>query len=185
MKSIGLSLLSLVFLGASARLYGQEIRGSIVGNVTDSSGAAVSGPSITQSTDYIMSLVLGMSVAIPFGNSNPDIGGAPYTGSSNWTVNGISTNNPGQGGGGNVTYVGSDEMIAQANLPSIGTLQEFKVDASVVGAEYRSQVAVSMVTQQGSNQVHREGYGYNEKKTLRANYFDLNAQNEKGNTFKR
>src|SRR5439155_621825 len=87
-----------------------------------------------------------------------DIGGAPYMGSSNFTVNGISTSNPGQGGGGNVTYVGSDEMIAQANLPSIGTLQDFKVDASVVGAEYRSQVAVSMVTKQGSNQFHGQVY---------------------------
>ena len=30
MKSVWLSLLSLVLLGASARLYSQEIRGSIV-----------------------------------------------------------------------------------------------------------------------------------------------------------
>jgi hypothetical protein len=287
MKSITLSLLSLVLLGASAPLYSQEIRGSIVGNVTDPSGAAVplahitvrnegtgiasvtttgaSGtytvpdllagtytviavkegfktyqatgvrllssqtarqdvvlqvggttqtinvaaeahlvqtdsptvggtlearelsdlPSITQSTDYIMSLVPGMSVAIPFGNSNPDIGGAPYTGSSNWTVNGISTNNPGQGGGGNVTYVGSDEMIAQANLPSIGTLQEFKVESSVVGAEYRSQTAITMVTKQGTNQFHGQVYEYNENKALSANSFDLNKYNETQYPFNR
>jgi hypothetical protein len=128
-------------------------------------------PSVTQSTDYIMSLVPGMSVAIPFGNSNPDIGGAPYTGSSNWTVNGISTNNPGQGGGGNVTYVGSCEFIAQANLPSIGTLQEFKVDSSVVGAEYRSQTAITMVTKQETNQYHGEVYEYNENKALSCQLF--------------
>ena len=36
---------------------------------------------------------------------------------SNFTLNGITTNNPGQGGGGNVTYIGTSEMIAQANLP--------------------------------------------------------------------
>jgi hypothetical protein len=287
MKGIGLSLLSLVLLGANAWLYSQEIRGSIVGNVTDTSGAAVPGthitvrnegtgiasvtttgasgtytvpdllagtytviavkegfktyqatgvrllssqtarqdvvlqvggttqtvnvaaqvqlvqtdsptvggtletreladlPSITQSTDYIMSLVPGMSVAIPFGNSNPDIGGAPYTGSSNWTVNGISTNNPGQGGGGNVTYVGSCEFIAQANLPSIGTLQEFKVDSSVVDAEYRSQTAITMVTKQGTNQCHGQVYEYNENKALSANSFDLNRYNETQYPFNR
>ena len=111
-------------------------------------------PFVTTTTDGLFDLVPGMSKGEVNGNANPVIGGAPYMGSSNFTVNGISTSNPGQGGGGNVTYVGSDEMIAQANLPSIGTLQEFKVDASVVGAEYRSQVAVSMVTKQGSNQFH-------------------------------
>src|SRR6266699_5819961 len=47
MKGIWLSLLSLVLLGASARLYSQEIRGSIVGNVTDSTGAVVPGTRIT------------------------------------------------------------------------------------------------------------------------------------------
>jgi hypothetical protein len=40
-------LLSLWLLGAIAPLYGQEIRGSIVGNVTDSTGAAVPGTQIT------------------------------------------------------------------------------------------------------------------------------------------
>ena len=31
-------------------------------------------------------------------------------------------------------YVGSNEMITQAKLPAVGTLQEFKVGASVMGA---------------------------------------------------
>lgn len=230
LKSIWFLTLALLYLGAAVALYGQEIRGSIVGNVTDSTGAAVpqahitvknegtgiesrtatdgSGtytipdllgglytvmavkegfktyqatgvrllssqtarqdvvlqvgtvqqtvevtahtslvqtdsptiggtlqtheladlPYITTTTDGLMNLVPGMSLGISNGNSNPTIGGASYFGMSNFTVNGISTNNPGQGGGGNVTYVGSNEMIAQANLPSIGTLQEFKVD---------------------------------------------------------
>src|SRR5439155_5419548 len=142
-------------------------------------------PSITQSTDYIMSLVPGMSLAIPFGNSNPDIGGAPYAGSSNWTVNGVSTSNPGQGGGGKVTYVGSCEFIAQANLPSIGTLQEFKVDTSVNAAEYRSQTAITMVTKQGTNQFHGQVFEYNENKALSANSFDLNKYNENQFPFNR
>jgi Carboxypeptidase regulatory-like domain len=142
-------------------------------------------PFVTTTTDSLLNLVPGMSKGEVNGNANPVIGGAPYVGSSNFTVNGISTSNPGQGGGGNVTYVGSDEMIAQANLPSIGTLQEFKVDSSVVGAEYRSQVAVSMVTKQGTNHFHGQVYEYNENKSLSANYFDLNKYNENAYPFNR
>jgi hypothetical protein len=131
-------------------------------------------PFMTTTTDGLMNLVPGMSQGITNGNSNPDIGGGPYIGSSNWTVNGISTNNFGQGGGGNVTYIGSSEMIAQANLPAIGTLQEFKVDASMNSAEYRSQTAVTMVTKQGTNQFHGQVFEYNENKATSANSFDLN-----------
>src|SRR5438132_1728072 len=286
-KGICFSGLIVIWLGADVALYGQNIRGAIVGNVTDSSGAAVPGadvtvtnqgtgiavrtttgsagtytvpnllagtyqisgtkqgfktsqfsgirlltgqtvrqdvvlevgavvqtvrvsaapqlvqtdsptvggtlltreltnlPFVTTTTDGLFDLVPGMSKGEVNGNANPVIGGAPYMGSSNLTVNGISTSNPGQGGGGNVTYVGSDEMIAQANLPSIGTLQEFKVDASVVGAEYRSQVAVSMVTKQGTNHFHGQAYEYNENKALNANYFDFNAHDVPENPFNR
>src|SRR5437879_11997932 len=91
------------------------------------------------------------------GNANPVIGGAPYMGSSNFTVNGISTSNPGQGGGGNVTYVGADEMIAQANLPSIGTLHEFKVNAADVRAEDPSQMPASGVATRGHRQFTAHG----------------------------
>jgi hypothetical protein len=287
LKSICFSSLVLLGLGVAVALYGQQIRGSIVGNVTDSSGAAVPGadvtvtnqgtgiavktttgtagtytvpnllagtyqisgakqgfktfqfsgirlltgqtvrqdvvlevgavvqtvrvsapaqlvqtdsptvggtlltrelnnlPFVTTTTDGLMNLVPGMSRGLTYGNANPSIGGNPFVGSSNFTVNGISTSNPGQGGGGNVTYVGSDEMIAQANLPSIGTLQEFKVDSSVIGAEYRSQVAVSMVTKQGTNHFHGQVYEYNENKALNANYFDFNAFNVPENPFNR
>src|SRR5213592_1959775 len=46
-KSICFSILVLLLLGAGIALYGQNIRGSIVGNVTDSSGAVVPGAQIT------------------------------------------------------------------------------------------------------------------------------------------
>ncbi len=142
-------------------------------------------PFVTTSTDGLMNLVPGMSQGITNGNSNPDIGGAAYVGMSNWTVNGISTNNPGSGGGGNVTYIGTSEMIAQANLPAIGTLQEFKVDSSVVGADSRSQTAITMVTKQGTNKFHGQAYEYNENKSTSANSFDLNKYNEVENPFNR
>src|SRR5439155_2596869 len=45
-KSICFSSIALVLLGAGVALYGQNIRGSIVGNVSDSSGAVVPGAQI-------------------------------------------------------------------------------------------------------------------------------------------
>jgi hypothetical protein len=142
-------------------------------------------PFVTTFTDGLMNLVPGMSQGITNGNSNPDVGGAAYVGTSNWTVNGISTNNPGAGGGGDVTYIGTSEMIAQANLPAIGTLQEFKVESSVNGAEFRSQTAVTMVTKQGTNKFHGQAYEYNENKTTSANSFDLNKYSENETPFNR
>ena len=47
MKKVWLSLFAFLMFGAIAALYGQEIRGSMVGNVTDASGAAVPGAQIT------------------------------------------------------------------------------------------------------------------------------------------
>ncbi|HEV2495067.1 MAG TPA: TonB-dependent receptor [Terriglobia bacterium] len=142
-------------------------------------------PTATTSPDRLLDLVPGMSTALPNGNGNPVLGGAPYIGSSNFTVNGVSNMNPGTGGGGNITYIGSSEMIALVNLPSIDTMQEFKVDASVNSAEYRGQVSVAMVTKQGSNQFHGEAYEFNENKALSANYFDLNAVGINENPFNR
>jgi len=46
-KSVCVSILALVCMAAAIAMYGQEIRSMIVGNVTDSSGAAVPGTRIT------------------------------------------------------------------------------------------------------------------------------------------
>jgi len=46
-KAIWFASLAHLWLGASVALYGQNIRGSMVGHVTDSSGAAVPGAQIT------------------------------------------------------------------------------------------------------------------------------------------
>src|SRR6266568_1080057 len=50
-RGIWYSSLTLVWLGAAVALYGQNIRGSIVGNVTDSSGAVVPGTDVTVSNE--------------------------------------------------------------------------------------------------------------------------------------
>lgn len=286
-RSVWMLILALIGLAAAVGLYGQQIRGSIVGNVTDSSGGVIPGaqitvtnqgtgiaiqattdaagtytvpdllagtyqvsvgkegfktdeftdvrlltgqtvrqdavlavgavaqtvevkaavqlvqtdsptvggtlgshditnlPTVTTSPDRLFDLVPGMSTGVPNGNGNPIIGGAPYIGSSNFTVNGVSTMNAGTGGGGNITYIGSSEMIALVNLPSIDTMQEFKVDASVNSAEYRGQVSIAMVTKQGGNHFHGQAYEANENKALSANYFDLNDEGINENPFNR
>jgi hypothetical protein len=76
-------------------------------------------------------------------------------------------------------------MIAQGNLPSIGTMQEFKIDSSVVSADQRSQVSVSMVTKQGTNDLHGTAYEYNENKDTAATSFDLKDHNIQQNKFNR
>jgi Carboxypeptidase regulatory-like domain len=142
-------------------------------------------PFMTTTMDGLFTLVPGMSQGENSGNANPAIAGAPYDGSSNFTLNGITVNNPGQGGGGNTTYVGSAEMIAQANLPSIDTMQEFKIDSSAVSADQRSQVSVSIVTKQGTNGFHGSAYEYNENKATAATSFDLKSHNIKEYPFNR
>jgi len=46
-KGICFSGLIVIWLGADVALYGQNIRGAIVGNVTDLSGAAVPGANVS------------------------------------------------------------------------------------------------------------------------------------------
>jgi Carboxypeptidase regulatory-like domain len=132
-------------------------------------------PFMTETIDRIFELLPGVSRGTVNGNGNPIINGASYYGSSNFTVNGVSVNNPMQGGGGNVTYVGDEEAMSLVNLPSVGTLQEFKVESGNVNAEYSGVVPVTMVTKQGTNVFHGMLYEFNENKVLNANYFDFNA----------
>jgi hypothetical protein len=53
-------------------------------------------PFLTTTMDGLFNLVPGMSQGEINGNANPTIAGAPYGGSSNFTLNGITTSNPGK-----------------------------------------------------------------------------------------
>ncbi len=77
----------------------------------------------------------------------------------NFMVNGINLND--FGGGNQITF-----------QPTIGTIQEFKVDNSTFRAEYgfKSGAIVNMATRSGTNRIHGEVYEY-----LRNN--DLDARN--------
>ena len=95
--------------------------------------------------------------------SNPKIGGAAHWGATSFTVNGVATNDLGNGGG---SYSFSTAMATQ---PSLDTIQEFKVESNSAKAEYGGSVAVSILTKSGTNDFHGSAYAYNRNRELAAN----------------
>lgn len=121
-------------------------------------------PVALQSIDTLMRLVPGGQ-----SGSNPQIGGSAYWGGTNFTINGVSTNDFTNGRA--LSGYGTG-LVAE---PPISSMQEFKVDVSSMNAEYRMQTSVQMVTKQGSNKFHGEAYEYNQNAALAANLLTLNA----------
>lgn len=101
--------------------------------------------------------------------SNPKIGGAQHWGGSVFTVNGVTTNDLGNGGGA-YSYT-----TAMATQPSLDTIQEFKVESNSAKAEYGGAVAVSILTKSGSNEFHGSLFEYNRNRELAANQFFSNS----------
>ena len=118
-----------------------------------------------QSIDGLMVLVPGAQNM----GSSPQVGGATHWGGSNFTINGIQANDFGNGA---AAYSYGTGLIS---LPALDSLQEFKIDAFNMNAEYRNVATVTMVTKSGSNQLHGEAYEYNENAGLNANTFLNNA----------
>jgi hypothetical protein len=132
-------------------------------------------PTPSRSIDGLMILAPGVT---GFGNvsniSNPQISGSHYWGSTNFSLNGVSLNNFGNGSASG-TQSFNENQIGEANLPPPDALQEFRVDSGGLSAEYRNVAAVTLVLKQGSNSYHGSAYEYLEDKVLNANYFMLNA----------
>jgi hypothetical protein len=123
-----------------------------------------------------------------FGNvsniSNPQISGSHYWGSTNFSLNGVSLNNFGNGSATGTQSFNEDQM-GEANLPPPDALQEFRVDSAGLSAEYKNVAAVTLVLKQGSNNYHGDAYWYVEDKVLNANYFMLNATGQPRPPFNR
>jgi hypothetical protein len=132
-------------------------------------------PTTSRSIDGLMLLAPGVT---GFGNvsniSNPQISGSHYWGSTNFSLNGVSLNNFGNGSASGTSSFNEDQM-GEANLPPPEALQEFRVDSGGLSAEYKNVAAVTLVLKQGANTYHGDAYGYLEDKVLNANYFMLNA----------
>lgn len=124
-------------------------------------------PTALQSIDTFLTLVPGAQALVS--KSNPEIGGSQYWGGTNYAVNGVSAIDVGSARGAVAYGVG---MVA---LPPISSMQELKVNAANMNAEYRDQATIEMVTKQGSNKFHGELYEYNQNAKLAANSFTLNA----------
>jgi hypothetical protein len=112
-------------------------------------------------------------------NSAPQIAGSTHWGGDNFTLNGVSVNDPGNGGGSYSFGLGG------VNLPALGSLQEVQVGGVNMDARYSRVVNVSMVTKNGTNQFHGDAYDYIENSVLNANSFLLNAAGQKRQLFQR
>jgi len=126
-------------------------------------------PLATRSIDNLIQLAPGVTTS----GSNPRISGSNYWGGNNFTLNGISVNDAGNGGG---AYTSGVSNLAMANMPSPDSLQEFKVDSGNLNAEYRDVASITMVTKQGTNAFHVMAYEYFQNAALNANQFMLKAK---------
>jgi hypothetical protein len=125
-------------------------------------------PLATRSIDGLLALAPGVSTS----GANPRISGSNYWGGNNFTLNGISVNDPGNGG---AAYTSGIASLATANLPAPDSMQEFRVDSGNQNAEYKDVATVTMVLKQGDNAFHGLAYEYLQNKELNANQFLLNA----------
>lgn len=125
-------------------------------------------PLATRSIDNLIQLAPGASTT----GNNPRISGSSYWGGNNFTLNGISVNDIGNGGG---AYTSGVAGLGLANMPAPDSLQEFKIDSGNQNAEYRDVATITMVTKAGTNAFHGLAYEYLENKSLNANQFLLNA----------
>jgi hypothetical protein len=124
---------------------------------------------------FIMAAGVGRSTF----NSAPQFAGSTHWGGDNFTLNGVSVNDPGNGGGSYSFGLGG------VNLPSLGSLQEVTVGGINMDARYSRVANVSMVTKNGTNQFHGDAYWYVENSVLNANTFLLNAAGQKKALFQR
>jgi hypothetical protein len=134
-------------------------------------------PLATRAIDALILLAPGVST----GGNNPRISGSNYWGGNNYTLNGVSVNDVGNGGS---AYTSGASNLGLANMPAPDSLQEFKIESGNQNAEYRDVATIAMVTKQGTNAFHGLAYEYIENKSLNANQFLLNANNQRRPDYK-
>jgi hypothetical protein len=124
-------------------------------------------PTTLQDIDSFLILAAGVGRATF--NSSPQIAGSTHWGADNFTLNGVSVNDPGNGGGSYSFSLGG------VNLPALSSLQEVQIGGIGMDARYSRIVNVQMVTKNGTNRFHGETYEYLENTALNANTFVNNA----------
>jgi hypothetical protein len=101
--------------------------------------------------------------------SNPRIAGSQYWGGNNYSVDGVSFNDTGNGG---AAYSYSTKLTT---TPSVDTVQEIKVEANNAKAENEGSAAISMITKAGGNRIRVALYEYHRDRAFTAkNFFATN-----------
>ncbi len=105
--------------------------------------------------------------------SNPRVAGSAYWGGIQFTVDGAMYNDTGNGGG---AYSYADGL---STLPSVDSIQEFKMDSNNQKAEYEGTVAVTVVSKSGSNDLHGSMFWFNRNREFAARTYFNHAPSPK------
>ena len=125
-------------------------------------------PFAWQSIDGLLTLVAGAQ-----GDSTRVlVGGATPFGGANFTVNGTQANDMGNASGPYAYAFG------EVSMPSIDSMQEFKVESVSTNAEHKTVGSVSIITKSGTNALHGGAYEFYQDTPLNANTFLNNATGE-------
>ena len=103
-------------------------------------------------------------------SSNPKLGGSLHWGGNFFTIDGVAVNDTGNGGA-SYSY-----RTALTTLPSIDTIQEFKIEFNNVKAENEGSAAVSIITKSGTNQLHGSLFEFNRVAALASKDFFATGQ---------
>jgi hypothetical protein len=97
--------------------------------------------------------------------SNPRVAGSSYWGGIQFNVDGLTYNDSGNGGG---AYSYRNGL---ATLPSVDSVQEFKIDSNNQKAEFEGSASVTIVSKSGTNRLHGSVFEFNRNKAYAAKNF--------------
>ncbi len=97
--------------------------------------------------------------------ANPRVAGSAYWGGIQFSVDGVTYNDMGNGGG---AYSYRNGL---ATLPSVDSISEFKMDSNNQKAEYEGSVSATVVTKSGTNDLHGSVLWFNRNKEYAAKNF--------------
>jgi hypothetical protein len=104
--------------------------------------------------------------------SNPRVAGSAYWGGIQFSTDGVTVNDAGNGGG---AYSYRNGL---STLPSVDAVSEFKMDSNNQKAEFEGSASVTVVTKSGTNGFHGSVFEFNRNKEFAArNFFATSLPN--------
>lgn len=129
-----------------------------IGNVLDSQ-TIISLPLNGRTLDRLIRISAGVTTDSA---ANPRVAGSAYWGGIQFSVDGLTYNDMGNGGG---AYSYRNGL---ATLPSVDSVSEFKMDSNSMKAEYEGSVSATVVTRSGTNEFHGSILYFNRNKEYAA-----------------